>query len=122
MKQSLFLSLGFSMLFQVFTLDAGSQNYKFRQYGVQDGLCHPFVYALNQDAKGYIWACTGEGLCRYDGSGFYGDFTADSLPSAFARKSYRDHPTAIASDHFALGQIERYFRCGVIHCHHGRGR
>ncbi len=67
-----------------------AQTYKFRQYGVEDGICHPFVYTVNQDPDGYLWLGTGEGLCRYDGFTFYGDFTADSLPSAFVKKSYRD--------------------------------
>jgi len=40
--------------------------------------------------EGYIWLGTGEGLCRYNGFEFDGDFEADSLPDAFVKKSYRD--------------------------------
>ncbi|MCK4745625.1 MAG: hypothetical protein KAT15_01245, partial [Bacteroidales bacterium] len=43
-----------------------------------------------QDEKGYIWLGTGEGLCRYNGFEFDGDFEADSLPDALVKKSYRD--------------------------------
>ena len=67
-----------------------SQTYKFRQLGVEDGICHPFVYTINQDEKGYLWLGTGEGLCKYDGLDFYGDFDEDSLPAAFVKKSFRD--------------------------------
>jgi len=90
MKHSLIFILSFTTIFLLSVPDGQSQNYKFRQYGVQDELCHPFVYSVNQDVNGYIWACTGEGLCRYDGFGFYGDFSADSLPTAFARVSHKD--------------------------------
>ncbi len=66
------------------------QIYKFQQYGIEDGLCHPFVYTVIQDANGYLWMGTGEGLCKYDGFEFFGDFGADSLPQAFVKKSFKD--------------------------------
>jgi ligand-binding sensor domain-containing protein/serine phosphatase RsbU (regulator of sigma subunit) len=67
------------------------QRYEFRKYGIEEGICHPFVYTVNQDKNGFIWLGTGEGLCKFDGFGFTGDFTSDSLPSAFVKKSLRDH-------------------------------
>jgi len=89
MKQvSLLLSFTLCLVVSAFSLHA--QNYKFRKYGVEDGICHPFVYTVNQDTKGYIWLGTGEGLCRYNGFEFDGNFEADSLPDAFVKKSYRD--------------------------------
>jgi len=78
----------FLMLFPLLGLNA--QTYKFRQFGIEDGICHPFVYTVNQDKLGYIWLGTGEGLCRYDGFSFSGDVTTDSLPTAFTKKSYKD--------------------------------
>jgi ligand-binding sensor domain-containing protein/serine phosphatase RsbU (regulator of sigma subunit) len=90
MKQSLILFLGFSIILLAPGINSVSQTYKFRNFGIEDELCHPFVYSVNQDVNGYIWACTGDGLCRYDGSGFYGDFAADSLPTELVRKSFRD--------------------------------
>jgi len=66
------------------------QKYEFRQYGIEEGICHPFVYAVNQDKNGFIWLGTGEGLCKFDGFSFTGDVTADSLPSAFVKKIFRD--------------------------------
>lgn len=89
MKQvSLFLSFTLYLVVSAFSLHA--QHYKFRKFGVEDGICHPFVYTVNQDVKGYIWLGTGEGLCRYNGFEFDGDFEVDSLPAAFVKKSYRD--------------------------------
>jgi ligand-binding sensor domain-containing protein/serine phosphatase RsbU (regulator of sigma subunit) len=89
MKQASLL-LSFTFCLVIAALPGHAQHYKFRQYGVQEGICHPFVYTVNQDANGYIWLGTGEGLCRYNGFEFDGDFTADSLPDAFVKKSFRD--------------------------------
>ncbi len=89
MKQvSLLLSFTLYMVVSVFSLHA--QNYKFRKYGVEENICHPFVYTVNQDAQGFIWLGTGMGLCKYDGVDFYGDFETDSLPDAFVKKSFKD--------------------------------
>ena len=89
MKQA-FALLSFTLCLVLISFPLHGQNYKFRQYGVEDGICHPFVYTVNQDVNGYIWLGTGEGLCRYNGFAFDGDFEADSLPDAFVKKSYRD--------------------------------
>ncbi len=90
MKQSAAPLLSFSVLFLMFCMPGISQTYKFRQYGLNEGICHPFVYTVNQDVNGYIWLGTGNGLCKYDGKNFYGDFDADSLPAALVKKSFRD--------------------------------
>ena len=73
-----------------FTSRSDAQAYKFRQYGIEEGICHPVVYTVNQDQNGYIWLGTGEGLCRFDGFSFTGDFTTDSLPAAFVKKIFKD--------------------------------
>jgi len=59
----------FLLLFSSFS-SIQAQSYKFQTYGVLNGICHPFVYAVNQDKNGFIWASTGTGLCRFDGFKF----------------------------------------------------
>jgi ligand-binding sensor domain-containing protein/serine phosphatase RsbU (regulator of sigma subunit) len=68
-----------------------AQYYKFQKFGGEKGICHPFVYGVNQDKNGFIWALTGTGLCRFDGFNFTknGD-TRDSLPESSAEVSYAD--------------------------------
>ncbi len=90
MKQSKAFILQFSLLVLIPVTSLLGQTYNFQQYSIEDGLCHPFVYTVIQDADGYLWMGTGEGLCKYDGFNFYGDFAADSLPQAFAKKSFKD--------------------------------
>lgn len=67
---------------------AYSQSYKFHHYGV-GSICHPFVYSVTQDKKGYIWALTGTGICRLDGFDFRSEFN-DSLPQSSAQVSFKD--------------------------------
>ncbi len=99
--------LSFTSILFTLVLPLDGQHYKFRQYGIEEGICHPFVYTVNQDAKGYIWLGTGEGLCRYNGFEFDGDFKADSLPDAFVKKSYRDSRDDLWFGHND-GSITRY--------------
>ncbi len=71
-------------------LSGFSQNFKVKNYNTQDGICHPFVYTLNQDAGGYLWAGTGEGLCRFDGFDFSAPSVSDSLTGRVAVISFKD--------------------------------
>jgi ligand-binding sensor domain-containing protein/serine phosphatase RsbU (regulator of sigma subunit) len=80
----------FSIIFLGNTCSLTGQKYEFRQYGIEDGICYPFIYSVNQDKNGYLWLGTGEGLCRFDGFDFTSNFTTDSLPPAFVKKNFRD--------------------------------
>jgi ligand-binding sensor domain-containing protein/signal transduction histidine kinase len=48
----------------------GAQQLSIRHYDVSDGLAHSHVTAMHQDAKGYLWLATWEGLSRFDGYRF----------------------------------------------------
>ncbi len=43
---------------------------KFKQIGLSQGLSHATVAAIGQDADGYMWIATPDGLNRYDGYSF----------------------------------------------------
>ncbi|WP_462252123.1 ligand-binding sensor domain-containing protein [Ferruginibacter sp.] len=45
-------------------------NYSFKHLTQTDGLLHNQVFSIVQDAKGFIWIATANGLQRYDGSRF----------------------------------------------------
>lgn len=85
---------GLIFLFIIFFLGNSNvltgQKYEFHLYGIDEGICYPFVYTINQDKNGYLWLGTGEGLCKFDGFNFTGDITTDSLPAAFVKKTFRD--------------------------------
>ena len=67
-----------------------AQSFKFKKLGVQQGICHPFVYTINQDKNGYIWIGTGEGLCRFNGFEFNSEAIQDSLVKDVVVSSYKD--------------------------------
>ncbi len=48
--------------------DARDERLDFRHLGPDDGLPGPVVTAVVQDALGFVWAGTAEGLVRYDGA------------------------------------------------------
>ncbi len=59
---------------------------RLRHLTVEDGLAHNVVYAVVQDAVGFMWFGTQDGLCRYDGTRFE-EFRHDP-----------DDPSSLASD------------------------
>ncbi len=67
-----------------------AQNFKFKKFGVQQGICHPFVYTINQDKNGFIWIGTGEGLCQFNGFDFNSGVVNDSLVKDVVISSYKD--------------------------------
>jgi ligand-binding sensor domain-containing protein/signal transduction histidine kinase len=72
---ALFLASG---LFD-FTPHAAGQQLPIRHYDVSDGLAHSHVTAMHQDAKGYLWLASWEGLSRFDGYRFTNYTQRDGL-------------------------------------------
>src|SRR5690349_25177802 len=58
---------------------AAAQQLSIRHYDVSNGLAHSHVSAMHQDAKGYLWLATWEGLSRFDGYRFTNYTQADGL-------------------------------------------
>jgi signal transduction histidine kinase/ligand-binding sensor domain-containing protein/CheY-like chemotaxis protein len=58
-----------------------AQRFRFREYGLSDGLHSLVVEALFQDHTGFIWAGTQNGLYRYDGNEFREFNASNGLPS-----------------------------------------
>lgn len=79
------------LFISIFTINSTyAQNQRFKSFSVNEGLCHPFVYNINQDKNGFIWLGTGEGLCRYDGFSFISANSIDSLPVEVVNVTYCD--------------------------------
>lgn len=63
--------LALIIFFQIiFILHIKAQPYHFRHYQVEQGLSYSSVYAILQDAKGFVWFGTKNGLNRFDGYNF----------------------------------------------------
>src|SRR6056297_1818944 len=72
------------------TVTLFSQNYRFRNYNLEDGLIHSFVYSVIQSEDGYLWIGTGEGLCSFNGLEFSQNIKGDSISSAYVCCNYKD--------------------------------
>ncbi|MFD2787452.1 hybrid sensor histidine kinase/response regulator [Hymenobacter rubripertinctus] len=57
-----------------------------KQFGAAEGLPQPFIYALAQDAAGYLWMGTAEGLVRFDGTAFTTFTTREGLAEDFVTR------------------------------------
>ena len=56
------------MLFATIAVAAGPRSrLTFKNLSTGDGLSSDTVYAIAQDATGFVWIATGDGLNRYDG-------------------------------------------------------
>ncbi len=62
--------LGATLLLTPLLSAADSRSMRFEHLSRADGLSQAFVYAIEQDAKGFMWFGTQEGLNRWDGYTF----------------------------------------------------
>jgi len=62
-----FLGAGLALLGLAIQVHAGAPVPRFRRLGVEQGLSHPEVFWIAQDAHGFLWFATAGGLDRYDG-------------------------------------------------------
>ena len=67
------------------TLAAPRGRLAFQTYGAAQNLGNLNIWALEEDADGFLWAGTADGLFRYDGNRFQGFGLEDGLPSPFIR-------------------------------------
>jgi ligand-binding sensor domain-containing protein/signal transduction histidine kinase len=70
---------------------AYGQQLSIRHYDVSDGLAHSHVSAMHQDAKGYLWLATWEGLSRFDGYRFTNYTQRDGLGDPIINDITEDH-------------------------------
>ena len=90
MKKLFAIYIGFlgAILFPSFSY---SQAYQIRTYGIDNGITQPYVYTINQDKKGYLWAGTGDGACKFDGISFKSFYTNDGFAENFVTTSLKDN-------------------------------
>ncbi|MFT4523644.1 MAG: ligand-binding sensor domain-containing protein/two-component sensor histidine kinase [Bacteroidia bacterium] len=70
---------------------AHSQNYRFKNFGLEEGLPQSQVYDVIQDQKGFLWVGTrGGGVARFDGSVFTNFQTKQGLINNFVNQIYED--------------------------------
>ena len=83
------------IFFYTFSFAQQAREYSFKHFSVTSGLAANTVSAVAQDADGYIWMATTNGLQRYDGNSFI-NFKAEennpsSIPSNHISALYKDN-------------------------------
>lgn len=82
------------LLFFGITQFATAQNKQLRAFTLEDGLPQSQIYAMVQDAKGYLWLGTqGGGLARFDGNDFKVYNDSNKLPSNYINALAAKHDT-----------------------------
>lgn len=69
------ISIGLTLCFTLI-VKAQSNEFIFKNYDTQDGLCDNNINSITQDSKGFIWIGTREGLSRFDGAEFHNFYFA----------------------------------------------
>ncbi|MFA9388686.1 MAG: two-component regulator propeller domain-containing protein [Prolixibacteraceae bacterium] len=71
-------------------------NIVFEQLSTNDGLSNGTINSIFKDSRGFMWFCTDDGLCRYDG------YTVNVYKSEFTEKNTPQNINflAIIEDHF----------------------
>lgn len=94
--RSLFGVIGILLPFILFlhlVVPSSAQYFSFRHLTTQEGLSHSTVYAVTQDARGFLWFGTREGLNRFDSYGIktYPTSTTGGLEAITALVSFGPH-------------------------------
>ncbi len=67
-----------------------AQNFRFRNFNVETGMCDRYVYNIVQGKYGFLWLGTSSGICRYNGFSFIDTFKGDSIPGSMVSASFED--------------------------------
>lgn len=76
--------------FIIFSPSVNGQSYNFKNFGTENNLPDPYIYALSQDVNGFLWISTGTGLSKYDGFNFYDIAFPDSVSTRIGTSLFRD--------------------------------
>ncbi len=78
-----FIAMACLALFLFLPSPASAQRLPIKTYTVGDNLVHNNINQIFQDAKGFLWIATAEGLSRFDGYGFVNYGIQDGLNQIF---------------------------------------
>lgn len=98
-------------------IPAGAQQFSMVHYDTKDGLPSETVYEITQDARGFIWFGTENGLCRFDGKNFRTYTTHDGLPDNSILKVHGDKTGRVYLNPFTHSvyyyQSDSFFRVPI---------
>lgn len=81
---------GVILLLTILSSGLNAQTYNFRNYGSGSGLPDQYIYAINQDTRGFLWVSTGNGLVKFDGFTFHPVPYSDDVVTRYTTTLFRD--------------------------------
>jgi len=72
------------------TLSVFAQQYQFKTFDIEQGICHRFIYTIQQSNNGLLWLGTGDGVCIFTGKTFINKWQGDSIANSFINTSFKD--------------------------------
>ncbi len=96
--KKLLATLLFTLSLNLCPAEEWSDNFRYTYFGISDGLCDDYVLSSYVDSDGYLWACTSNGLDRFDGYRF------------IHFNSHSEIPSTRLKDDFIYGVAEDGFR------------
>lgn len=90
-----------------------AQSFRFRNYGVNEGLPSSETYHVMQDSQGYMWISTDHGVARFNGYEFKTFTTKNGLPDNVIFESYED-PKGRIWFRSLSGKLSYWFHDSVI--------
>ncbi|MCK4748760.1 MAG: hypothetical protein KAT15_17020, partial [Bacteroidales bacterium] len=103
----------FLSLILLLGIESSGQQYYFRQYTGTEGLHHAFIYSISQDAEGYLWIGTAEGLYRFNGFEFEFITKEGGIADDFVTKIFRDRNAKIWVGH-QNGSLSVLTKKGIV--------
>jgi DNA-binding CsgD family transcriptional regulator len=93
-------------------LHVSAQVLPFDSYTVKDGLLSNDIFCITQDAEGYLWVGTRDGISIFDGHQFNNLTAADGLPSNLITEIAEDCTSDAKTMWFlgANGSLARWYR------------
>jgi len=80
-----------------------AQEYKFNNFGQEEGLPQPYVYDLVQAKNGFLFAATGDGLAAFGGTRFKKFATKDGMAENYCSALFFDSKDRLWIGHFEGG-------------------
>lgn len=88
------------ILFVLVCAFAKAQEYKFNDFGQEQGLPQPYVYDIVQDKRGFLYIATGDGLAEYGGNKMKRFSKKDSLSENYCSALFLDSKQTLWVGHF----------------------
>lgn len=110
-----------SFIYLLVSFATNAQVIAFKHLSTEDGMPQNTIYSIIQDKAGFMWFCTQDGLCRYDGYTIkvykHNDEDSNSMKSNFTMTMHEDNEGMIWVSMLNSG-IDKFNPATEVFTHH----